>query len=77
MENLKKEIFSQIKNVSYSKNDCVSDHSETVGNIRNIYFDNIRFDRIRKEGFSDVTVNGLFDCCADMSDIYFNDIYNF
>ena len=51
-----------------------SDHSETVGNINNVYFENIRFDKVRKDGFSEITVNGLFDCCADMKDIHFNNI---
>ena len=52
-----------------------SDHSETVGNIRNVYFENIRFDKIRKGGFSDIPVNGLFDCCSNCSDIYFENIF--
>ena len=51
-----------------------SDHSETVGNLENIYFENICFDKVRTDGFSEITVNGLFDCCADMSDIHFNNI---
>jgi len=51
-----------------------SDHSETVGNLENIYFENIRFDKVRSDGFSEITVNGLFDCCADMKDIHFNNI---
>lgn len=51
-----------------------SDHSETVGNIENVFFDNIWFEDVRKDGFSEITVNGLFDCCADMTDIHFNNI---
>ena len=51
-----------------------SDHSETVGNLENIYFENIRFDKVRTDGFSEITVNGLFDCCADMSGIHFKNI---
>ena len=52
-----------------------SDHSETVGNISNVYFEDIRFDKVRKGGFSDITVNGLFDCCSDLSGIHFKNIY--
>ena len=52
-----------------------SDHSETVGSIDNVYFENIRFDKVKKGGFSDITVNGLFDCCSDLSNIRFSNIY--
>ncbi len=50
------------------------DHSETVGNIDNVYFENIRFDKVRADGFSSIPVNGLFDCCSYSSNIHFNNI---
>ena len=52
-----------------------SDHSETVGNIQNVYFENIRFDKVRKDGFSSIPVNGLFDCCSDLDGIHFKNIH--
>jgi len=51
------------------------DVSGTVGNIRNIYFKNISFLRVRPTGLSDLPVQGMFDICADCQNLYMEDIH--
>ena len=50
------------------------DVSGTVGNIRNVWFRDIRVEKNRSSGFNDLPVNGIFDVCADCSGLHFENI---
>ena len=50
------------------------DYSETLGVINNVYFEDIRFPEVSPEGFGGLPVEGLFEVCADVSDIKLNNI---
>ncbi len=60
----------------YGQPNChnTSDCSETLGVIKNVYFEDIRFPEISPEGFGGLPVEGLFEVCADVSDVWLNNI---
>ena len=51
------------------------DVSGTVGNIYDIWFQNIKVDKNRNSGFHGLPVNGIFDVCADCHDLHFENIH--
>ncbi len=50
------------------------DYSPIPGVIENVYFDNIVFPELADEGIAGITVNGLFDVCADTDNLCFSNI---
>ena len=50
------------------------DVSGTVGNIYNVWFDDIDIDENKASGFHGLPVNGIFDICADCHDLHFENI---
>ena len=60
----------------YGQPNChdTSDCSETLGVIKNVHFEDIRFPEISPEGFGGLPVEGLFEVCADVSDVWLNNI---
>ena len=73
-----------IRNVSgvytfkiYAQPNCsnTADRSEIVGNIENVYFDNIHFPAIKNTGLADyLPVSGLFEICTDTDNMHFDNI---
>ena len=73
-----------IRNVSgvytfkiYAQPNCsnTADRSEIVGNIENVYFDNIHFPSIKNTGLADyLPVSGLFEICTDTNNMCFDNI---
>lgn len=51
-----------------------SDCSEILGNIENIYFENIIFPEVTGSGFGGLPVKGLFEVCSDVKNVHFNNI---
>ncbi len=51
-----------------------SDYSPIPGVIENVYFENIDFPELASEGIAGITVNALFDVCADTKNLHFENI---
>lgn len=50
------------------------DYSPIPGVMENIYFENIDFPEFASEGVAGISVNALFDVCADTKNLHFNNI---
>ncbi len=50
------------------------DFSPIPGVIENVYFENISFPEMASEGIAGISVNGLFDICADTNNLHFENI---
>ncbi|MBO5453876.1 MAG: hypothetical protein J6A69_07960 [Clostridia bacterium] len=60
------------KNVIYQ--DKNFDSALTVGEMENIYFENISVPKLRESGFNDIPVYGIFDILADCKNINIKDV---
>lgn len=75
-------VFEKLSGINIYKMYCQpnterladNDHSETVGNIHDMWFQNIVFDLNYYTGFAQEIKSGLFHMCADCHDITFSDI---
>lgn len=77
-------IFEDIKGIYTFKLYCqpnianvtkgINDVSGTVGTIKQLYFNNIEFGRIRSNGLNGLPVRGFFEICADCENLYFDNI---
>ena len=51
-----------------------NDVTGKLGDIYNLYFDNIVFPKIRTSGLNALPVDGMFEICANCKDIYINGV---
>lgn len=50
------------------------DHSDGVGHIENVYFENINFPNVKNVGLADVKLNAIYECGCHVKNIHFRNI---